>query len=158
MACLFTTTELYRNNFVLAEFHPPRLSFGGVMPPTPSFASLQYGLPYTVWQAIITFQLSAWFILSKLAVNQTTRLSIRNDKHNAIWQIKRYFRSDACCYDIIHRRRSMTCPDKQLAGPEINEFQSLAGDVSVEHFRWQRYADSWRQLQQSNSFSKTSVA
>ena len=38
--------------FVLAEFHPPRLSFGGVMPPTPSFASLQYGLPYTIWQAI----------------------------------------------------------------------------------------------------------
>jgi len=24
------------------------LSFGGVMPPTPSFASLQYGLPYTM--------------------------------------------------------------------------------------------------------------
>jgi len=30
------------------------LSFGGVMPPTPSFASLQYGLPYTIWQAIKT--------------------------------------------------------------------------------------------------------
>ena len=38
--------------FVLAEFHPPRLSFGGVMPPTPSFASLHYGLPYIIWQAI----------------------------------------------------------------------------------------------------------
>jgi len=24
------------------------------MPPTPSFASLQYGLPYTIWQAITT--------------------------------------------------------------------------------------------------------
>jgi len=23
------------------------------MPPTPSFASLQYGVPYTIWQAII---------------------------------------------------------------------------------------------------------
>jgi len=40
--------------FVLAEFHPPRLSFGGVMPPTPSGASLHYGLPYSIWQAIIT--------------------------------------------------------------------------------------------------------
>jgi len=49
----FLHTTFPSKYFVLAEFHPPRLSFGGVMPPTPSFASLQYGLPYTIWQAIM---------------------------------------------------------------------------------------------------------
>ena len=49
----FLHTTFPSKYFVLAEFHPPRLSFGGVMPPTPSFASLQYGVPYTIWQAII---------------------------------------------------------------------------------------------------------
>jgi len=52
MAPKFLHTTFPSRYFVLAEFHPPRLSFGGVMPPTPSFASLQYGLPYTIWQAI----------------------------------------------------------------------------------------------------------
>ena len=47
--------------FVFAEFHPLRLSFGGVMPPTPSFASLQYGLPYTIWQAITMCNIVAPF-------------------------------------------------------------------------------------------------
>ena len=50
----FLHTTFPSTYFVLAEFHPPRLSFGGVMPPTPSFASLQYGLPYTIWQDIKT--------------------------------------------------------------------------------------------------------
>ena len=50
----FLHTTFPSKYFVLAELHPPRLSFGGVMPPTRSFASLQYGLPYTIiWQAII---------------------------------------------------------------------------------------------------------
>ena len=51
----FLHTTFPSKYFVLAEFHPhpPRLSFGGVMPPTPSGASLQYGLPYSIWQAII---------------------------------------------------------------------------------------------------------
>ena len=44
----FLHTTFPSKYFVLAEFHPPRLSFGGVMPPTPSFASLQYGLPYSM--------------------------------------------------------------------------------------------------------------
>ena len=48
----FLHTTFPSKYFVLAAFHPPRLSFGGVMPPTPSFASLQYGLPYSIWQAI----------------------------------------------------------------------------------------------------------
>ena len=42
----FLHTTFPSKYLVLAEFHPPRLSFGGVMPPTRSFASLQYGLPY----------------------------------------------------------------------------------------------------------------
>ena len=42
----FLHTTFLSKYFVLAEFHPPRLSFGGVMPPTPSGASLHYGLPY----------------------------------------------------------------------------------------------------------------
>ena len=49
----FLHTTFPSKYFVLAEFHPPRLSFGGVMPPTPSFASLHYGLPYGILQAII---------------------------------------------------------------------------------------------------------
>ena len=40
----------------ISSIHPPRLSFGGVMPPTPFFASLQYGLPYCIWQAISLVQ------------------------------------------------------------------------------------------------------
>ena len=52
----FLHTTFPLKYFVVAEFHPRRLSFGGVMPPTPSFASLQYGLPYTIWQAIINSQ------------------------------------------------------------------------------------------------------
>jgi len=40
----------------------------------------------------------------------------------------------------------MAHPDKQLAGPEVNEFESIAGDIPVEHFRRQRYAYSRRQL------------
>ena len=44
----FLHTTFPLKYFVLAEFHPPRLSFGGVMPPTPSGASLHYGLPYTL--------------------------------------------------------------------------------------------------------------
>ena len=50
----FLHTTFPSKYFVLAEFHAPRLSFGGVMPPTPSFASLHYGLPYSIWQAIMT--------------------------------------------------------------------------------------------------------
>ena len=49
----FLHTTFPSKYFVLAEFHPPRLSFGGVMPPTPSGASLHYGLPYSIQQAII---------------------------------------------------------------------------------------------------------
>ena len=49
----FLHTTFPSKYFVLAEFHPPRLSFGGVMQPTPSGASLHYGLPYSIWQAII---------------------------------------------------------------------------------------------------------
>ena len=49
----FLQTTFPSKYFVLAEFHPPRLSFGGVMPPTPSVASLHYGLPYSIWQAIM---------------------------------------------------------------------------------------------------------
>ena len=49
----FLHTTFPSKYFVLAEFDPPRLSFGVVMPPTPSGASLHYGLPYTIWQAII---------------------------------------------------------------------------------------------------------
>jgi len=79
-------------------------------------------------------------------MNRTTCLPVGNDKHDAIWQIKRYFRSDACRYDVIHRGRGMVFPHKQLAGPEINEFESIAGDVSMEHLRWQSNAHSGRQL------------
>ena len=35
MAPKFLHTTFPSRYFVLAEFHPPRLSFGGVMPPTP---------------------------------------------------------------------------------------------------------------------------
>ena len=49
----FLHTTFPSKYFVVGEFHHPRLSFGGVMAPTPSFASLQYGLPYSIWQAII---------------------------------------------------------------------------------------------------------
>ena len=52
----FLHTTFPSKYFVLAEFHAPRLSFGGVMPPTLSGASLQYGLPYSIWQAIKTKQ------------------------------------------------------------------------------------------------------
>ena len=48
----FLHTTFPSKYFVLAEFHHPRLSFGGVMAPTPSLASLQYGMPYSIWQAI----------------------------------------------------------------------------------------------------------
>ena len=54
----FLHTTFPSKYFVLAEFHSPQLSFGGVMAPTPSFASLQYGLPYSIWQAIMTAMLS----------------------------------------------------------------------------------------------------
>jgi len=51
----FLHTTFLSKYFVLAVFHPPRLSFGGVMPPTPSGASLHYGLPnYGIWQAIMS--------------------------------------------------------------------------------------------------------
>ena len=53
----FLHTTFPSKYFVLAEFHPRRLSFGGVMPPTPSGASLHYGLPYSIWQAINSEQL-----------------------------------------------------------------------------------------------------
>ena len=59
----FLHTTFPSKYFVLAEFHPPRLSFGGVMPPTPSVASLHYGLPYSIWQAIIKYgekRFSVW--------------------------------------------------------------------------------------------------
>jgi len=49
----FLHTTFPSKYFVLTEFYPPRLSFGGVIPPTPSFASLHYGLPYSIWQAIM---------------------------------------------------------------------------------------------------------
>jgi len=48
----FLHTTFPSKYFVVAEFHHPGLSFGGVMAPTPSFASLQYGQPYSIWQAI----------------------------------------------------------------------------------------------------------
>jgi len=40
----FLHTTFPSKYFVVAEFHHPRLSFGGVMALTPSFASLQYGI------------------------------------------------------------------------------------------------------------------
>ena len=48
----FLHTTFCSKYFLLAEFHRPRLTFGGVMLPTPSGASLHYGLPYTIWQGI----------------------------------------------------------------------------------------------------------
>ena len=42
----FLHTTFPSKYVVLAEFHPPRLSFGGVMLPTPSFASLQWPAIY----------------------------------------------------------------------------------------------------------------
>ena len=57
----FYTPRSHSKYFVLAEFHPPRLSFGGVMPPTPSFASLHlWPAIYSIWQAIIIIQQLAW--------------------------------------------------------------------------------------------------
>ena len=38
--------QIFTHHVPFKVLCPPRLSFGGVMPPTPSFASLQYGLPY----------------------------------------------------------------------------------------------------------------
>ena len=47
------------------------------MPPTPSFASLQYGLPYTIWQAIMKIFNKRRYSLIMLKVpfnsNQPTR-------------------------------------------------------------------------------------
>ena len=76
----------------------------------------------------------------------TACLPVGNDEQNAVRQIKRYFRSDAGRYDVIQRRRRVARPDEQLARPEVDELESIAGDVSVEDFRRQRYADSGRQL------------
>ena len=72
----FLRTTFPSKYFVLAEFHPPRLSFGGVMLPTPSFASLQYGLPYSIWQAMIisSYPDKGWKLstVRKSAVESTT--------------------------------------------------------------------------------------
>ena len=62
----FLHTTFPSKYFVLAEFHPPRLSFGGVMPPNPSFASLQY----SIWQAIIITNIAT------NTVNQKQQLSL----------------------------------------------------------------------------------
>ena len=49
----FLHTTFPSKYFVIAEFHHPRLSFGGVMAPTPS--SHRYNMAcHIVWQAIMT--------------------------------------------------------------------------------------------------------
>jgi len=72
----------------------------------------------------------------KLWTNRTTRLPVGNDKHNAVGQIESYFRPDTRRDDVIHRRRSVVRPNKQLTRPKVDEFKSIAGYVSMEYFWW----------------------
>jgi len=44
------------------------------MPPTPSGASLQYGVPYSIWQAIISFWQLTNFYAKKLALTVNIKL------------------------------------------------------------------------------------
>ena len=81
----FLHTTFPSKYFVLAEFHPPLLSFGGVMPPTPSFASLQYGLPYTIWQAIIILCI---FIERHVCLQKTTEVLVRYRSDGLVTPIK----------------------------------------------------------------------
>ena len=89
----FLHTTFPSKYFVLAEFHPPRLSFGGVMPPTPSFASLQYGLPYSIWSiAIINTRIHVHlpFYLQKYAIHMEfyMKLSCRRETARCFASLK----------------------------------------------------------------------
>ena len=85
--------QIFTHHVPFEVLCPPRLNFGGVMPPTPSFASSQYGLPYNIWQSIISIvvtQVTKSNFLTTSTSKKVFRSHCDNDRQPeiAIWPTK----------------------------------------------------------------------